>query len=116
MAELLETLTYYVKSHSTAYHREPSNCRSLKRAAPSQLPPVLARTTLFRAGAKYGGDRPELVSVGTHQLAAAARIDRARLCHPNDHIDSPRRRHRRSRRPKTHHDFFPTWFGFHLLR
>src|SRR5262249_33424102 len=80
-----------------------------------QLPSVLVRTTLFRAGAKYGGNRPELASIGTHQFAAPLRIDRTRLCHPNDHVESTRRRRCRSRRPKTHNDFLPTWFGFHLL-
>src|SRR5262249_23596271 len=30
-------------------------------------------------------------------------------------VDSTRRRRCRSRRPKTHNDFLPTWFGFYLL-
>src|SRR4030095_11464376 len=115
MAELLDTLSYDVKSHSMAFHREPPNRRRLKRAAPPQLPPLLAGPALLRAGAKYGGDRPELVSLGTHRLAAAAWIDGTRLCDPNHYVDSPRRRRRRSCRPKTHHDFFPTRFSFHLL-
>src|SRR5215813_83159 len=43
------------------------------------------------------------------------RIDRTRLCHPNDYVDSTRRRRCRLRRPKTHNYFLPTWFSFHLL-
>src|SRR5262245_2928894 len=89
----------HVKSHSTAFRRKPSNRRSLKRAASPQLPPLLAWTTLFRASAKHGGDCPELVSVGTHQLPASTRIDRTRLRHPNDRIDSHRRCDCGSHRP-----------------
>src|SRR5215813_14008716 len=83
----LDTFACHVKSHSTSHHREPSNRRSLRRATSPQLPAVLVRTTLFRAGAKYGRDRSELAGIGPHQFAAAPRIDWTRLCHPNDHID-----------------------------
>src|SRR4029453_16868978 len=108
MAELLDTLSYYVKSHSMAFPREPPNRRSLKRAAPPQLPPLLARPALVRASAKYGGNRAELVSLGTPRFTAAALIDGTRVCHPNHYVDSPRRRRRRPRRPKTYYDFFPS--------
>ena len=111
------TFTCYVKSHSAAYHGSHRIVEALSALRHrnyrlywlGQLSSVLAQN--------IGGDRPELVSIGAHQLAAVFYASsRARLCHPNYHIDSPRRRHRRWCQPtKTHHDFFPTRFGFQLL-